>query len=179
MEEERISKFYPDKNNFKFRAYHSTMPSLMPNIFEDGCLDPLKGHSKQCKHPDIIWFSIDDVTFGGGDLFTLDIDQDVFKEFDFKWVNDYYLVTPCKVFLMDKRFRIYKIDNVKIDKLFERMYDGTAESLQDFVDMVSILSFRNELPKDILTKKLSQQYDFDCTTWVKNDTLYNNVNNKK
>ena len=162
MNEEYVSRFYPDINNFSFKAYHTTFPHAMSDIFKDGYLDPQKG----VETFNVTWFSISEDVYYGTHRFTFELNQDTFKEFDFMWFHDYYLGCKSKIYVMDKRLRVHSIGGTKIDDLYAETYDGTEESLKSFVDKTFALSYPFVIPKELLTKKLSQQYGFDYETWV-------------
>ncbi len=158
MLNEYTSRYYSNKENFRIKAYHSSRNlDDMSQIFFDGYLDPEAVHRGECPY-DVIWFTISD-DYDNGFRFSFDIDQDTFKEFNFRWMNDIHLVTPNKIDIMDKRLRIEKIGGVSVDSVYKRFYDGTRNGFDEFIEHVFKLS-NYEISNELFVMKILQQYGF-------------------
>lgn len=167
MVNEYTSRFYRDKENFSFKAYHSSRNlSDMCDIFSDGCLDPEAEHKGECPY-DIIWFTIGD-DYDHGFRFSFQIDQDTFNEFDFRWMNDNHLATPNRIDVMDKRLRVETINGKSLDKVYERFYDGTQNGFNEFIDRVFKLS-DYQLSNELFVMKILQQYGFRRSDYFMDD----------
>ena len=166
---EYTSRYISDENNFRIRAYHTVRRDSIYNVFCDGYLDPKAEHKGECPY-DIIWFTIRNDDYDGLNRFSFDIDENTWKEFNFKWMNDIHPVTPNKIDLMDKRLRIEKINGVNIDKLYKKYYNNTKEGLDKFIDKACELS-NYELSNESFIMKLLQQYGFKPSDWFDEDYL--------
>lgn len=167
MLNEYTSRYYRDKESFNIKAYHSSRNlDDMRNIFYDGYLDPKAEHKGECPY-DIIWFTIGD-DYDHGFRFSFQIDQNTFDEFDFRWMNDNHIATPRKIDVMDKRLRIETINGKSIDKVYERFYDGTQNSFNEFIDHVFDLS-DYQLSNELFVMKILQQYGFKRSDYFMDD----------
>lgn len=165
--DEYISRYYRDKPNFSIKAYHTTKKENMINIFYTGYIDPQAEHTGECPY-DVIWFSIEEHDYDGPFRFSFNLDEKIFDEMQFNWMNDIHLVTPHKIDVMDKRLRIEKIGGVRLDNLFRLMYDGSRESLDKFIDkLFEITDY--ELSNELFVKKILQQYGFKESDWFMNE----------
>lgn len=173
---EYTSRYIEDKNAFNIRAYHTTRPDCLSDIFYNGYLDPKAEHRGECPY-DVIWFSIGDDDYDGPNRFSFNVDKETFDEFDFRWMNDLHLVTPNKIDIMDKRLKVEKINGVNIDKLFERFYDGTNEGLDNFFEKAFQLT-NYEIFNELFVMKLLQQYGFKRSDWFGDDEE-NDMNEEK
>ena len=164
MLKEYTSRFYEGQSNFKIKAYHTARRDTIYEIFSDGYLDPKAEHKGECPY-DIIWFTIKNDDYNGLFRFSFEIDENTFKEMDFRWMNDIHLVTPHKIDIMDKRLRIEKINGVSVDELFERFYDKASKHpVDDFIDHAFQLT-NYEISNELFVMKLLQQYGFKRSDW--------------
>ena len=170
MLKEYTSRYYEGQSNFKIKAYHSARRDTINDIFYDGYLDPKAEHKGECPY-DIIWFTIKSNDYDGLFRFSFEIDENTFKEMEFKWMNDIHLVTPHKIDIMDKRLRIEKINGVSVDELFERFYNTSSKDpVGDFIEHAFQLT-NYELSNELFIMKLLQQYGFKRSDWFVDESI--------
>lgn len=170
MLKEYTSRYYEGQSNFKIKAYHSARRDTINDIFYNGYLDPKAEHKGECPY-DIIWFTIKSNDYDGLFRFSFEIDENTFKEMEFKWMNDIHLVTPHKIDIMDKRLRIEKINGVSVDELFERFYNKSSKDpVGDFIEHAFQLT-NYEVSNELFVMKLLQQYGFKRSDWFVDESI--------
>lgn len=168
MLKEYTSRFYKGQSNFKIKAYHTARRDTIYEIFRDGYLDAKAEHMGECPY-DIIWFTIKNDDYDGLFRFSFEIDENTFKEMDFRWMNDIHLATPYNIDIMDKRLRIEKINGTSVDELFERFYNKSSKDpVGEFIEHAFQLT-DYEISNELFVMKLLQQYGFKRSDWFGDD----------